>query len=202
MNTIIGVDPSSSKCVAVVLREDGYEIHVLWIRTKDFAERSLLIFRWMRRIVVGEDAPVTMYLERPVYAPKRGGLKALLPLGEVQGSIAAGALSGGARVVRVSPSEWKMSVLGKGNGAASKLKIKMYLKKHWQSFYLESDGDIDICDAGAIALHGRKCARIIQGVKSVARSRGGVRSRPPGSRSVARAPRTGVPALVKNSKSK
>src|ERR1043165_317116 len=151
MNTVIGVDPSSTKSVAVILREDGYEIHIFKTKAKDMPTRCLQAFRWMRSVVREEVGPVDLYLESPVFA--RGGLKALLPLGQIQGVLAAGALSGGANVTQVTPPQWKKK--GIGNGAASKLKIKMYLKKSWSAFYLESGGDIDVCDAGAIAVYGR-----------------------------------------------
>jgi Holliday junction resolvasome RuvABC endonuclease subunit len=196
---IVGVDPASVKSVAVVLHPDRrYEIHIHKTKAKDMPTRSLESFRWMRRIVRSVDGPVVVYLERPVFA--RGGLKALLPLGETQGALAAGAASAGATVVRVTPPMWKKSVIG--NGAASKLKIKMYLKKLWAAFYLESDGDIDVCDAGAIAIYGRKQHAPTKGVKRV-RVVGGngkpVRRADPG-RAVHMGvrPGKGVPAVVSN----
>lgn len=197
--TVIGCDPASAKSVAVVLTDEGYDIHVFTTKAKDMPTRAYEQMCWMRGVVRTIDGPVVLYLERPVFS--RGGLKALLPLGETQGSIAAGAVSAGATVVRVSPAEWKKAVIGNGN--AGKLKIKLYLKKHWLNFYLESEGDIDVCDAGAIALFGRKKAGANQGVKvAPVKSVGRTRGSPVLRRSVSASPRVGAPTLAKNSKSK
>jgi Holliday junction resolvasome RuvABC endonuclease subunit len=152
--TVIGVDPSSMKHVAVTLRDGSYEISVFITKAKDMPTRCLEAFRWMRKVVRNEDGPVDLFLELPMNAAARGGVKALLPLAQIQGALAAGALSGGATVHQVYVQSWKKTVVGNGN--ASKLKIKIYLRKNWPSFYLESEGDIDVCDAGAIAIHGRK----------------------------------------------
>lgn len=202
MNTVVGIDPASKKSVAVVLKEDGYEIHVHTTKAFDMPTRCLEAFMWIRRIVAEIDGPTDVYLELPVFAVGRGGLNALFPLAQVQGSIAAGALSAGATVTQVSVTAWKKAVIGKGN--ASKLKIKLYLKKHWNLFYLESDGDIDICDAGAIALHGKKITGAKPKGLASARKQLGKRGRsiPDASAhrrsGVVASPRTGVPALAKN----
>lgn len=194
MKTIVGVDPASAKCVAVVLREDGYEICIHRTKAKDMPTRCLEAFRWMRKVVRDEDTEVVVYLERPVFA--RGGLKALLPLGEIQGALGAGAASAGALVIRVTPPEWKKAVIG--NGSASKLKIKMYLKKTWPVFYSDSEGDIDVCDAGAIAIFGRKQATR-GGRNASARARGGRRTGVAVSGVLGRGTRKAVAPLVKNS---
>lgn len=200
MSRIVGVDPSSVKCVAVVLKDEGYAIHVYKMTTKTIPSRCLEAFRWMRRVVRELDEPTTVYLELPVFSPGRGGLKALFPLAQVHGSLAAGAISAGATVVQVTPPQWKKNVVGKGN--ASKLKIKLYLKRAWLKFYLEADGDIDICDAGCIALYGRNQATPTQGVVRVSRTGRSVRTGAVRRVAVANAPRTGVPTLAKNPKSK
>ncbi len=202
MNNIVGVDPASMKSVAVRLNDDGYEIHVHKTKAKDNPTRCLEAFMWMRRVVADLDGPTTVFIELPVAFAGRGGLQAFFPLLQVQGALAAGALSAGATVVQIGPTEWKKAVVGHGH--ASKLKTKMYLKKHWQAFYLDSEGDIDVCDAGAITLYGRKLAGPTKGMtraskQLVGSGRSSPRSPVHRRTGVVASPRKGVPALVKDS---
>lgn len=155
---IIGIDPSSRKLAAVVnvLGDPEFDVHIKHLPAKLPAETCLLAYAWVRRLChrySSEGYDVRCYLEAPISAGAKGGVKALLPQAQVSGALLAGAMSvRSASIDLVSIQTWKKQVIGKGN--ATKTDVKQWAAQYWRAIYESNPSDQDVLDAAAINRYG------------------------------------------------
>lgn len=153
-HVIIGIDPSSRRLAAVanVLGETAYCVHIRELPPKLPAETCLLAYAWIRRLChqySEQGYEVWCYLEAPVSAGAKGGVKALLPQAQVSGALLAGALSvRSAHIELVYIQTWKKQVITKGN--ATKTEIKQWASQYWRALYDDYSSDQDVLDAAGI----------------------------------------------------
>lgn len=171
--TVIGIDPSSRKVAATVLRPDGsFDIWPMPIKLVPLPLRCVNAYNLVRDLV-RLASPCVVVLEQPVSVAGKGSIRAVIPQARVNGAICAAALRAGAKeVIDVTPSQWKMDVISVGD--ASKTIVAKHLLKTWPALYHAAGGDQDVLDSACIALYGKhivdKRGRI---VKTMRRSRQG-----------------------------
>lgn len=160
---IIGIDPSSRKLAAVanVLGETSFDVHIKELPPKLPAETCLLAYVWMRRICYhysSEGYQVKCYLEAPISAGAKGGVKALIPQAQVSGALLAGAKSiRASHIELVSIQTWKKIVVGAGN--ATKPQIRQWAQQYWGALYKDYSDDQDVLDAAGINRYGNHINR-------------------------------------------
>lgn len=153
--TIIGIDESSQLLAAVVTR--GYEHEVVTEKLpRDFNDRLVAAYKWMRWVVRNSPKPVAVFIEKP-FAGKFAG-SGLVLAGIHAVLVAAAGVAGADYVTSVPPATWKARVVG--TGQASKGRVSFHVRKHWPGLYVDAEGVQDVYDAACINRYGAEVMRI------------------------------------------
>lgn len=157
--TVVGIDPSARKLVAVLMRGDEWEI-VKRTMPKDNVVRCTVAYKWVRELVRATPRPCAFFIEKPVFG--RGGPSGTLPLAEIHGAMLAAATVAGADLVfPVHNMSWKSKIVGRiPRGSNHKKYVTKHVRMHWFELWLQADGDQDVLDAACIAQYGRAILRM------------------------------------------
>lgn len=157
---VVGIDPSSRKLAAVVTWSDsaGFAVELRDLPPKMPVETCLLAYVWVRRLIKEQRDKgyrVHVFIEAPISAVAKGGVRALIPQAQVSGALMAGAASlVGTRTELVPLTAWKKEVVGKGN--ATKPQIKEWAGVYWRRLYDKWHHDQDVLDAAGINRFGHQ----------------------------------------------
>lgn len=156
---IVGIDPSSRKLAIITSMVDGSLIkrHVILLPAQKEQVTCTMVYTRLRNLLkdsqkAGYDPRV--FIEREVYVPGKGGIKAVIPQSQVQGAVLAATGSLDIPIERVSNTSWKKDVTGKGSN--SKAQIRSWLSQYWRNAYDVAQGDQDLIDAACINRYGAK----------------------------------------------
>lgn len=171
--TIIGID-NGTRLVGTVTpggRLTSAEVHPRQLKSKDPAVRCEEAHDWAYKLawnaVMNHHRPVSAFLETPFISPLT--MSAVIPLAQIQGAVMAGLVSGGVdKVYLVTPSQWKLRLMGKGNGNAKKEQITEWMRVNWPWLHqfvlaqLPKGMHQDGMDAGGVAMYGIEIMREAQ----------------------------------------
>lgn len=165
MTLIVGVDPSAKKIALVakhtvlnVARVQSYPLYKTREKqTPESIHRALLAMEDFLTGVADLSVPGQRFawVETPLVG--RGGVTTTMKQAYVGGVIRACLVQHGFAVYDANPSTWRSTLGIKGKGTvALKANTARVVKTRWPKIVGLIDGDGDLTDAAAIALHGEQ----------------------------------------------
>jgi Holliday junction resolvasome RuvABC endonuclease subunit len=155
--TVIGIDPSARKLVAVCTRDGEHEV-VKHIMPADIGQRCAVAYQWMHDVVEAAPRPVAVFIEAPFSGKYRGSG---MVLAKIHGAMLAGAIVAGADIVMpVDNTTWKAKVIGHiYRGENHKVRIRQHVRQCWFKLWKEAKRDQDVMDAGCVNRYGYQLLR-------------------------------------------
>ena len=153
MDTIVGIDPASTRAAFVAIH--GTKFHIVSYPKLGTSGAVACAAAWHATHEFLESLPwlpgrIDAFIEYPVLG--RGGFRSTMVQAFTSGAIQGALHEWGCTVHGANVSKWKKVVVGKGN--ATKPEVAESILRRWPSLHRAADGNEDLCDAAAIALYG------------------------------------------------